>query len=330
MTSIIDPMKVESGQAKRLADVITHLDSTETVSRMPTGFSPLDEALGGGLQTRDLTLIGGIPGVGKTVFALQAARNLAKAGFPVVYVCYEHDEVSLAGRLLALEMGFAQGVSESEASDARDVLKGVLVGERTLNEEYANNRLVQFAITEMAKYGDYLNLVKGSSIDTGIDQIRAFARNLLPGSAVFVDYLQKMPIDGDWNDDERSIRQAESLKDLALTHDVSVVAVAAAEQAGLNVRRLRPYHLRGAGGLAYEADRVLMLNEKHLAVSKRHTSDSLVYESYRRSIVLSIEKNRHGQSDFDIEFRKDLPHFRFEPLGQFLEEKLVDDLFYTE
>lgn len=330
MTSVIDPTNVNIGQPVVLADVVTGMDDIQTVSSMPTGFHPLDEALAGGLQTRDLTLIGGVPGVGKTVFTLQMARNLARAGYQVVYVCYEHDEASLAGRLMALEMGFAEGVSASASADAQEILHEILLGQRSLNQEYGENSLVQYAVGEMARYGHNLRLVRASSIDTGIEDIRSFAEDLGSGSVVFVDYLQKMPINGDWSDDERSIRQAESLKELALTNDISVVAIAAAEQVGLQARRLRPYHLRGAGGLAYEADRVMMLNEKHLAVSKRHTSDSLSYESYRRMMVLSIEKNRHGQSGFDIEFIKDLPHFRFDPYGKFIEEKLIDDLFYKD
>ncbi len=330
MTSVVDPTNVNAGQPVVLADVVTGLDDIQAVSSLPTGFHPLDEALAGGLQTRDLTLVGGVPGIGKTVFTLQIARNLARAGYPVVYVCYEHDEAALAGRLMALEMGFAEGVSVSDAQNARELLNEILLGQRSLEHEYAQNGLLRFAVGEMARYGHNLKLVRASSIDTGIDEIRHFSTELGPGSVVFVDYLQKMPIGGEWTDEERSIRQAESLKELALSLDVSVVAIAAAEQAGLHARRLRPYHLRGAGGLAYEADRVIMLNEKHLAVSKRHTSDSLAYEAFRRYMVLSVEKNRHGQTGFDIEFLKDLQHFRFDPTGRFVEEKLIDDLFYQD
>ena len=35
---------------------------------LPTGFYPLDESLGGGLRSGTLTLLGGIPGVGKATY----------------------------------------------------------------------------------------------------------------------------------------------------------------------------------------------------------------------------------------------------------------------
>ncbi|MFA5787823.1 MAG: DnaB-like helicase C-terminal domain-containing protein, partial [Actinomycetota bacterium] len=72
---------------------------------IPTGFEPLDRVLGGGLRPGELTLVGGIPGVGKTIATLQWARNIASQGRTTIFACYEHEEVDLLVRLLALEMG---------------------------------------------------------------------------------------------------------------------------------------------------------------------------------------------------------------------------------
>ncbi|MGH8875474.1 MAG: ATPase domain-containing protein [Acidimicrobiia bacterium] len=44
---------------------------------IPTGFEVLDRVLGGGIRTRDLTLVGGQPGIGKTISTLQWARRAA-------------------------------------------------------------------------------------------------------------------------------------------------------------------------------------------------------------------------------------------------------------
>ena len=54
----------------------------------PLGFPQLDECLGGGLRAGDLCLVGGMQNVGKTIFVLQVARNLAIAGdvLPIVVV----------------------------------------------------------------------------------------------------------------------------------------------------------------------------------------------------------------------------------------------------
>ena len=68
------------------------------------GFPQIDECLGGGLRAEDLALVGGMQNIGKTIFALQVARNLAVEGkvLPIV-VCYEHGPETLLHRLICLE-----------------------------------------------------------------------------------------------------------------------------------------------------------------------------------------------------------------------------------
>ena len=76
---------------------------------LPLGFSPLDDLLNGGLRPGELMIIGGAAGVGKTIFGLQLARNVAlrqavsgtQGG--AMYVCFEHDQAHLTMRLLCLE-----------------------------------------------------------------------------------------------------------------------------------------------------------------------------------------------------------------------------------
>jgi hypothetical protein len=99
----------------------------------------------------------------------------------------------------------------------------------------------------------------------------------------------------------------------------------------LSARRLRLLHLRGAAGLAYEADIVLMMNEKALAVSKAHSAfDTLRAQEFEGQIVLSVDKNRGGPAPIDMEFKKDLAHYRFEPEGAIVQDRLVDTLLNPE
>ena len=95
--------------------------------------------------------------------------------------------------------------------------------------------------------------------------------------------------------------------------------------------RLRTQNLRGASALAYEADTVLMLNNKFDVVARHHlVYDSGNVERFRHWAVLTVEKNRSGLTGVDMEFPKRFEQSRFETRGQLVREKLVDERVFIE
>jgi DNA repair protein RadA/Sms len=72
--------------------------SMERDDRVRTGIGELDRVLGGGVVRGSLVLIGGDPGVGKSTLLLQAARALAQAAPPVLYVTAEESAAQVKMR----------------------------------------------------------------------------------------------------------------------------------------------------------------------------------------------------------------------------------------
>jgi DNA repair protein RadA/Sms len=70
----------------------------EPDDRVRTGIGELDRVLGGGVVRGSLVLIGGDPGVGKSTLLLQAARALAQATPPVLYVTAEESAAQVKMR----------------------------------------------------------------------------------------------------------------------------------------------------------------------------------------------------------------------------------------
>ncbi len=299
---------------------------------LPTGFGVLDHVLEGGLRAGDLTLVGGHPGIGKTVMTLQWARNLALAGKPVVYVSYEHDERSMFGRVLLLEVGTLPARDDHGPSDGevRRAVRDVLRGDASLKDACVGNLRLRAACARVTEYQHRLRLLRGSST-TGVDELEQLLAAEGSAAAIFVDYLQKVPVGGSWASADRVRHVGERLKDMALTHGAAVVAVVAGDRSGLLERRLRLHHIQGAAALAYESDVVMMLNDKFHAVSRAHTAfDTVRAERFRQQVVVTIEKNRDGPAPVDVEFRKDFTHYRFDPEGGAVEERLVDGRLYLE
>jgi len=74
-----------------------------TGDTVPTGFASLDKILGGGLRRRDLVVLGGDIGAGKSALALGVALRVAQQGLGVAFLSGEMDEERLMERALAIE-----------------------------------------------------------------------------------------------------------------------------------------------------------------------------------------------------------------------------------
>jgi replicative DNA helicase len=307
---------------------------------VPTGFSPLDSYLHGGLRLGELFLLGGAQGVGKSTWALQVARHAAAGGHGrVLYVCYEHSEEFLLERLIAMESALG-GEGETEpisVGDLRNLLAawaaraGSETRRRDIGDLLAEIGQAQPVLQRMAGYEERLFLVKAGALTT-VEAIGSLAR-ACPGSGplvVIVDYLQKVSVYPDPQREEEQVRRSvEGLKELAMSQSVAVLAVVAADAEGVKAQRMRIHHLRGDTALAFEADVVLILNDKHRAVARHHVVyQPNVAEGFHNWVVFSLEKNRGGVDGVDFELRKRFAHACFDPVGGFLSEQLVDGRLY--
>jgi replicative DNA helicase len=300
---------------------------------MGTGFEPLDEVLNGGLRSGEMMILGGPFGVGKTIFALQVARNAAllSPSTYVVYVCYEHNPSELLLRLLCLES--ADGLRQGEALTLRALTKmtnGDSLGKGLISEIRKIKRFGP-AIERMEEYGPRLALIRASGHTGSLERIASWVDDVVEeGRRVLlvVDYLQKIPLGTSeaTTEDEASVAIAQGMKELALQKGIAVIGIAASDRAGLKATRMRLVDLRGGSAFQYECDIGVVLNNKYSIVSREHLVYNVVQGSEARNwIVLSIEKNRAGVNAVDMEFELQAAHFRINPQGRFVRERLVDD-----
>jgi len=302
---------------------------------MPSGFPLLDTYLGGGLRAGELCLLGGPQGLGKTAFVLQVARNVASSGRTALVLSYEHDTTTLLERLVTIEAAELFGIDGLPLRRVRDALEGRGASTGTLEQRLANSPGGAEAVAALRAVSERLLLHRSSGSRTGLAEIRQVIRAAVArtGSVplVVVDYLQKVLADGD-TEDERIATVVTGLKDLALEEDLPVLAVVAADKEGLTVgRRLRVNHLQGPTALAYEADVLLMMNEKYDVVARHHlVYDSRSVDRFRGYVVISIEKNRAGLAKIDLQLRKRLEQSRFDRDAELVPEELIDERLHVE
>lgn len=298
-----------------------------------TGFPVLDTVLTGGFRSGELVLLGGPAGHGKTTIGLQFARNVVAAGGSALVFSYEHESHTLLERLISMEAAESDPGEVAGVLDVRHALETADRGDslETLLAGLAGGSRAHAALIG---YGDRLQLHESSGATTTLDQIREAVGRVTEstGEAPFVllDYIQKVP-DERGGEDARITAVAEGLKDLALSARVPVVAISAADKEALaSGHRMRTHDLRGTSALAFEADVVMIVNDKVDVVSREH----LVYnlgniQRFRGWSVVSLEKNRHGKAQVELEFAKDFEHGRFHTDGQEVTERLIDDRVFV-
>jgi replicative DNA helicase len=301
----------------------------------PTGFDLLDQTLAGGMRSGELVLLGGPQGLGKTTWVLQVARNTARSGRPVVLFSFEHDTQTLLIRLVALEAGQLGGLAAPNIARIRASFESSDGRTGSLADRLKDTDGGVEALDVVQEYADRMQLHRSTGTSTSLEVIAAAIDQVRErtGEAplVVVDYLQKVhaPIA---DQEERITAVTEGLKDLALDQDVPILAVVAADKEGLTAgKRMRVNNMRGSAALAYEADTVLLLNNKYDVVARHH----LVYstgnvEKFRNWTVLTVEKNRNGRTGQDFEFLKRFDQCRFETAGRPVVEQLVDERIYLE
>lgn len=312
---------------------------------MPTGFDPLDGLIGGGLRKTELTLLGGAQGLGKTIATLQIARNIAMRPKQFIFfLSYEHTEAHLFHRLLCLESINPPEVDLTNGLKLRDLYQ-IIVAQRaksfmgssgsgvgSLQGILRENPQTAQALQRVLSYSDRFIVLKASPAVTNLRAIKEMTARLADKTGgnvtVFVDYLQKIAVHPERPRDENDKVTiiVEGLKDIALSLDVPVFSIVAADREGLKSKRIHLYHLRGSSALDYESDIAIIMNNKYQILAKDHVAfNPYNAKQYRNWVVFTVEKNRAGRAMMDMEFEIHGQHFAFNPRGQRVQQQLIDD-----
>jgi replicative DNA helicase len=178
-----------------------------TGDTVPTGFGSLDKILGGGVRRRDLVVLGGDIGSGKSALALGVALRVAQQGLGVALLSGEMDEERLMERALAIE-GRAT-VDDLRAAKMSDQTRAGIGGAAV------RLRGLPLAMLPLA----------AADFDTMADRLDPL-RQL---SLVVVDYLQLVPAPRGLTrvtQDEDTALVLRRLKALALERQVALLLVA--------------------------------------------------------------------------------------------------------
>ena len=233
-----------------------------------TGFTQLDN-ITSGLNKSDLIIIAARPGMGKTSFAMNIAKNVAKSGEKdVVIFNLEMSKEQLATRMLSTEA-------------------------RVASKSLRNGRIPTDQWTRLATAAGYLSILPMFIDDTAsmtVQQIKSKLRRVKNLGLIIIDYLQLM--DSNSHSDNRVTVISEitrQLKIMAKELNVPVILLSQLSRAVESRNDKRPMlsDLRESGSIEQDADIVLFLYRD--AYYNKDNQQQNVSECI-------IAKNRHGET----------------------------------
>ncbi len=254
---------------------ITDPETKDDYIGIPTGIGDLDRVITG-LNKSDLIIVGARPGMGKTSFALNIARNVAlKAKKTVCFFSLEMTRDQLAQRLLS-----------NEASVVSTKLK---TGELT-PEEWTR---LGNAGADLSKADIYLDETSGITVP---EMKAKLMRMRKKPDLVIIDYLGLM------QSAKRTENRVQEVSDITrnlkiMAKDLKIPVIACAQLSRGTETKGKSHRpaladLRESGSIEQDADIVLFLYREKYYDSEKGEDEEKGNENKAECIVA---KNRHGE-----------------------------------
>lgn len=248
----------------------------QDISGVTSGFPSVDR-ITHGWQPTDLIILAARPGVGKTAFALNLARNAAKSGKPVGFFSLEMSAGQLMYRLLS---------SESEIS-LEKISRGRL-------DEDESKVLYKKGIQPLSDMGIFIDDTPAMNVF----ELRAKARRMKQKENIqllIVDYLQLMSGTGTGHQRNREQEISEisrNLKKLAKELKIPIIALSQLSRETEKRSDKTPVlsDLRESGAIEQDADAVVFIYRAEYHGIHRDAAG----ESTSGETVIKFAKYRNG------------------------------------
>jgi len=253
-----------------IAQAAARADGTFQESVLTTGYSELDDMLGG-IRAGQFLLIAGRPGAGKSIAALDIARNISiRSGKPALFFSLEMSSVEIGQRLISAEASVPLS----------KIISGGMTDVEWQRCAEAKNRIDKAPLH-----------IDASANLTTVD-IRAKAHQMMLThniTCVMVDYLGLLRHPNEHRMESRQVIMSEISRELKLISrdTVPVLALAQLNRAVESRHDKKPVlsDLRDSGALEQDSDVVILL----------HRDDVNNSESIRSGEVdLIVAKHRNG------------------------------------
>ena len=252
------------------------LNSDTNSAEHRTIFESLNEALEGGLASKELAMVVAPPGVGKSLYLANQAVRSCLDGSNVLYISLEMAEDRVAQRLDSIFSRIRQDQLKDRCDDLKDRLNQVT--------------------TTVPNRGQ-LKIKEFPTKRASVNQVRAYLNQLsnyenFSPDVIIVDYLELLATDSEMAEYQSQERLAQELRGLAIEHKCLVWTATQTNREGKKVRLITDTELADSYGKTRVCDLVISINQDEEEFDK---GKSRIY----------IIKSRNGRARFVIPARMD-------------------------
>lgn len=270
---------------------------------IPTGFDKLDSSLDRGLY-EGLIVLGAIPSLGKTTFALQMALQMAEAGNHVYFYSLEQSARELTIKLLSNKMS-------KPIADIRRIAWSFCKNQNISEQDY----------NEFVKASDSLHKLNNFRIIERCRSAEAIAKDVQrryyrtgEQAMIIIDYLQILETPGARLTDKQAVDQnITALKRLSAEFHVPVMAISNLNRENYD-KDITMKAFKESGGIEYSTDVLLGMQFTAMQENKDNIDLDQLKAANPRKVQIKILKNRNGQAGGWINFDYNAMLNQFQPV----------------
>lgn len=293
---VLDPASVAG-------DIFTLEDAKDPI---PTGFSTIDEVLGGGLQPGSLYVLGAVSSLGKTTLAVQIADNIARSGRSTLFVTIEQSAQEIV----------AKSLSRMISECGRDFSTTDITSKRRRFEDWGEaeySRLIVACENYTNEVAPHLRILEGTEQPT-VESIKAVAefmgRHDGQPPVIFIDYLQLLAPKKESDTDKRAIdRNVTDLRQVARDLQTPVFVISSLNRSSYS-EGVTMDSFKESGAIEYGSDVLLGLQpegmREHMEKTKdtrtKREADKFIRDTKAndvRSCEIVVLKNRAGRTPYE-------------------------------
>lgn len=281
-------------------------DISTTVEGLKTGYKSLDELLM--IPQEAITIIAGRPSHGKTTFLLNLYLNMVDIYPDKTFLFFSYEETKKQLSLKILNI-----LSEHLINQKQNLhqLENYVKFKRKDIYEIEKAKL---KLNELTQQGRIWIIDEAFYAEQLVNQI-AYLKERYNIGAVFIDYIQKIKINGKYSTRQLEVQKiSETILEAAKSLSLPIILGAQLGRDKDSKNKIRLDNLREAGDIENDANLVIALNNE--AMEKAQSSNEKLTER-KVSLKLHILKNRNGAVNEEVELMFDRPLLKIKEEGHF-------------